>query len=64
MQKCGPAWGLGDGAARYFDAPADRPLPERRAGVRLAVGINAAAVLLLGLLPGVLIDLCARLLTR
>ncbi len=31
------------------------------AGVRLALGLNAAAVLLLGLLPGPLLDLCARL---
>jgi hypothetical protein len=29
--------------------------------VRLALGLNAAAVLLLGLLPGPLLDLCARL---
>ena len=30
------------------------------AGVRLALGLNAAAVLALGLLPGPLLDLCAR----
>lgn len=46
----------------YFDAPADLPPTERHAGVRLAMGINALAVLLLGMLPGPLLDLCARLL--
>jgi NADH-quinone oxidoreductase subunit N len=45
----------------YFDAPADVPATERQAGVRLALGLNAAAVLVLGLLPGPLLDLCARL---
>jgi hypothetical protein len=30
--------------------------------VRLALGINAAAVLALGVLPGPLLDLCARIL--
>jgi hypothetical protein len=29
--------------------------------VRFALGVNAAAVLVLGLLPGPLLDLCARL---
>jgi NADH-quinone oxidoreductase subunit N len=48
----------------YFDPPADRPAPEPRPGVRFAVGLNALAVVLLGLLPGPLLDLCARLLTR
>ena len=33
----------------------------REPGVRLALGLNAAAVLVLGLLPGPLLDLCARL---
>jgi NADH-quinone oxidoreductase subunit N len=47
----------------YFDEPAPSPPPERReSGVRLALGINAAAVLVLGVLPGPLLDLCARLL--
>ncbi|HEY0767997.1 MAG TPA: NADH-quinone oxidoreductase subunit NuoN [Steroidobacteraceae bacterium] len=46
----------------YFDEPAPHLLPvQGAAGVRLALGLNAAAVLLLGLLPGPLLDLCARL---
>jgi NADH-quinone oxidoreductase subunit N len=44
-----------------FDAPADLPATERQAGVRFALGLNAVAVLVLGLLPGPLLDLCARL---
>jgi NADH-quinone oxidoreductase subunit N len=47
----------------YFDESALSPPPARHeAGVRLALGINAAAVLALGLLPGPLLDLCARVL--
>jgi NADH-quinone oxidoreductase subunit N len=47
----------------YFDESALSPPPAlREAGVRLALGINAAAVLALGLLPGPLLDLCARVL--
>jgi NADH-quinone oxidoreductase subunit N len=45
----------------YFDAPANLPATERQTGVRLALGLNAAAVLVLGLLPSPLLDLCARL---
>jgi len=47
----------------YFDEPV-APLPpsSRALGVRLALGANAAAVLVLGVLPGPLLDLCARLL--
>jgi NADH-quinone oxidoreductase subunit N len=45
----------------YFDAPEGRPDTERQAGVRMALGLNAAAVVVLGLLPSPLIDLCARL---
>ena len=46
----------------YFDAPAgDLPPSAPLAGVRFALGCNAAAVLLLGVLPGPLLDLCARL---
>ena len=50
----------------YFDEPptalpAARPAARPAAGVRLALGLNAAAVLLLGVLPGPLLDLCARL---
>jgi NADH-quinone oxidoreductase subunit N len=44
----------------YFDEPAaEYPAAAREAGVRLALGANAAAVLALGLLPGPLLDLCA-----
>jgi NADH-quinone oxidoreductase subunit N len=45
----------------YFDEPAAQPVAARELGVRLTLGINAAAVLALGLLPGPLLDLCARL---
>src|SRR5918995_163771 len=46
----------------YFDSPGTLPQPERNTGVRFALALNAAAVLVLGLLPGPLLDLCARLL--
>ena len=46
----------------YFDPPAESlPPTARSAGVRFALGLNALAVLLLGLLPAPLLDLCARL---
>ncbi|HLJ36933.1 MAG TPA: NADH-quinone oxidoreductase subunit NuoN [Steroidobacteraceae bacterium] len=46
----------------YFDpAPQSLPPTVRSGGVRLALGLNAVAVLALGLLPGPLLDLCARL---
>ena len=46
----------------YFDEPAGtQPPAAREAAVRFALGVNAAAVLALGLLPGPLLDLCARL---
>jgi len=45
----------------YFDAPADQPGTDRQTGVRMALGLNAAAVVVLGLLPSPLLDLCARL---
>jgi len=46
----------------YFDEPAaEVPAAAREPGVRLALGINAAAVFALGVLPGPLLDLCARL---
>lgn len=46
----------------YFDEPAaTQPQTSRDVGVRLAMGLNAAAVLVLGILPGPLLDLCARL---
>jgi NADH-quinone oxidoreductase subunit N len=46
----------------YFDAPpAEYPPPQHSIGVRAALGINAAAVLVLGVWPAQLLDLCARL---
>jgi NADH-quinone oxidoreductase subunit N len=46
----------------YFDAPpAEYPPPQHSAGVRAALGINALAVLVLGVAPAPLLDLCARL---
>jgi NADH-quinone oxidoreductase subunit N len=46
----------------YFDDPqGSLPASTATAGVRLALGLNAVAVLALGLLPGPLLDLCARL---
>jgi NADH-quinone oxidoreductase subunit N len=47
----------------YVDQPvAGRPLPEWQPGVRLAVGVNGLAALVLGVLPGPLLSLCSRLL--
>lgn len=46
----------------YFDAPpADYPPPQHSFGVRAALGLNALAVLVLGVAPAPLLDLCARL---
>jgi NADH-quinone oxidoreductase subunit N len=46
----------------YFDEPAGtQPASARELGVRFTLGVNALAVLVLGLLPGPLLDLCARL---
>jgi NADH-quinone oxidoreductase subunit N len=46
----------------YFDEPVGtQPTAPRELGVRLTLGVNAAAALALGLLPGPLLDLCARL---
>jgi NADH-quinone oxidoreductase subunit N len=45
----------------YFDPPADLPTGERETGVRIALGLNAAAVFVLGILPAPLLDLCSRL---
>jgi NADH-quinone oxidoreductase subunit N len=46
----------------YFDDPQGTVPPTAATpGVRFALGLNAAAVLALGLLPGPLLDLCARL---
>jgi NADH-quinone oxidoreductase subunit N len=44
----------------YFDDPAPLPVSTSSPALRLALGLNAAAVLVLGLLPGPLLDLCAR----
>jgi NADH-quinone oxidoreductase subunit N len=45
----------------YFDAPVgDLPPTARPMGVRAALAVNAAAVLVLGLLPAPLLDLCSR----
>jgi NADH-quinone oxidoreductase subunit N len=47
----------------YFDEPVARAPPAAAAGgaVRLTLALNAAAVLALGILPGPLLNLCARL---
>jgi NADH-quinone oxidoreductase subunit N len=46
----------------YFDEPV-APFSSTHAsgGVRLVLGLNAAAVLVLGILPSPLLNLCARL---
>ncbi len=47
----------------YFDAPpAELPTAAQPSAVRLALAVNALAVIVLGVLPGPLLDLCARLL--
>ncbi len=46
----------------YFDAPPESlPATLRPLGPRFVIGVNAAAVLALGILPGPLLDLCSRL---
>ncbi|HEY6515027.1 MAG TPA: NADH-quinone oxidoreductase subunit N, partial [Steroidobacteraceae bacterium] len=46
----------------YFDAAPDSlPTTLRPLGPRFVIGVNAAAVLALGILPGPLLDLCSRL---
>ena len=47
----------------YFDEPGDLPLAQSRPGVRFALGLNAAAVLALGLLPNALLLLCSEVLS-
>jgi NADH-quinone oxidoreductase subunit N len=47
----------------YFDDPGDLPRGEPRLGVRFALGLNALAVLALGLVPNALLVLCARVLS-
>jgi NADH-quinone oxidoreductase subunit N len=48
----------------YFYEPVTAPPPAAAGagGVRLALGLNAAAVIALGVFPGALLNLCARLL--
>jgi NADH-quinone oxidoreductase subunit N len=46
----------------YFDEPVGPvPPPVASGGVRIALGLNAAAVFVLGVLPGPLLNLCARI---
>jgi NADH-quinone oxidoreductase subunit N len=46
----------------YFDAPPENlPATLRPLGPRFVIGVNAAAVLALGILPSPLLDLCSRL---
>jgi NADH-quinone oxidoreductase subunit N len=46
----------------YFDAPAaETPRPHRNSGARAALALNASAILGLGVVPGPLLDLCARI---
>jgi NADH-quinone oxidoreductase subunit N len=47
----------------YFDSPGDLPTTERHSGVRLALGLNALAVLVLGLFPQSLLSLCEQVLS-
>lgn len=47
----------------YFDvAGTDIPRPARYSAARVALALNAAAVLVLGLIPAPLLDLCGRIL--
>jgi len=46
----------------YFDAPTgDAPATQKTVGVRLVLAANAIAVLILGVLPSGLLELCSRL---
>ncbi len=45
----------------YFEPPGALPKGEARLPMRLMLGINAVAMLALGLLPSILLDLCAAL---
>jgi NADH-quinone oxidoreductase subunit N len=46
----------------YFDPPTgDAPEIVRSTGVRVVLAVNAAAVLIFGLLPSALLDLCSKL---
>ena len=44
----------------YFDPPGDLPIPERHGAVKATLALNAAAVVVLGVVPQALIELCAR----
>jgi NADH-quinone oxidoreductase subunit N len=44
----------------FFEAPADRPAAEPRAGVRAILVLNTLAVVALGLLPNALLSICQR----
>ncbi|MFM8586456.1 MAG: NADH-quinone oxidoreductase subunit NuoN [Gammaproteobacteria bacterium] len=44
----------------YFDPPGDLPVPERHGAVKATLALNAAAVVVLGVVPQALIELCAR----
>jgi NADH-quinone oxidoreductase subunit N len=44
----------------YFEPAGERPAPELRGRVRFILALNAAGVLLLGLLPNALLNLCSR----
>jgi NADH-quinone oxidoreductase subunit N len=47
----------------YFDAPAgDGPRPIRHSGARVVLTLNAAVVFILGVVPGPLLNMCARIL--
>ncbi len=46
----------------YFDEPGNLPMRTGALAVRAALGLNALAVLALGLLPNALLSLCARVL--
>jgi len=44
----------------YFDPPGDLPVPDRHGAVKAALGLNAVAIVVLGVIPQALIELCAR----
>jgi NADH-quinone oxidoreductase subunit N len=44
----------------YFDPPGDLPIPERHGAVKATLALNAGAVVVLGVVPQALIELCAR----
>lgn len=47
----------------YFDAPTDNGQIEAGSALRAVLSLNGLAVLALGLLPGALLDLCARVIS-